>query len=200
MDDSELDTLLATRAQPTNPRVEAAVAELVVAARVEVAAASEPRRTRRRWAGAGVVLGAVVLTAGGTLTAAQLNLPPFQTLEPGIQRIQQPIPVDYAIDTGKAVRCQAFLEYRNLTQRQMDTARTYVAQRDWSGFGQQAYDTAKRTAGTSAPDPVDRAFGDILDREFRKVAQDAVPIASSQIDATGPTISGYSMSCPTGQR
>lgn len=201
MNDAELDDLLATKVQATHPQVEAAVTALVAAAQAEVAvpAALTHRRRRRRLVG-GLALGAVVLTAGGSLTAAQLNMPPFQTLETGVQRIQQPIPVNYTTNAGKAVRCEAFLEYRSLTDDQMDAAQSYVAHHDWAGFGEQAYAEAKATAGTSAPDPVDRALGGVLDREFRAAATAAVPGVSSTIDAAGPTVSGYSMACPTGQR
>lgn len=136
----------------------------------------------------------------GPSLRAQLNLPPFQGLEPGVQRVQQAIPVDYTTDVGEAVRCEAFLEFRNLTEDQVDAARDYVAQRDWTGFGQRTYDMARRTAGTSAPDPVDRVMGEILDREFTEAAEDAVPAASRAIDATGPAINGWRMACPTGQR
>lgn len=175
------------------------MAELVSATRAEGSAVSRPRR-RRRLVVSAVAFGAVVLTAGGSLTAAQLNLPPFQTLEPGVQRIQQAIPVDYTTVTGKAVQCEAFLEFRNLADAQMDVARTYVAQRDWSGFGQQAYDLARRAAGSSSPDLVDRALGEVLDQRLTDAAEDAVPTASKAIDATGPAINGHSMACSTGQR
>lgn len=124
----------------------------------------------------------------------------FQTLEPGVQRVQQPIPVEYVIETGKRVRCEAFLKYRNLTSDQMDAARTYVEQRNWSGFGQQAYDTAKATVGTSAPDRVDKAMRKVLDQEFAEAAAAAVPGASTAIEASGPAVNGHSMACPTGQR
>ena len=199
MDDQELDNMLASRHQPTTPQMEAAVGDLVVATRME-ATSARLRPSRRRWMAGGVALGAVLVTAGGTLTAAQLNLPPFQSLEPGVQRVQQPIPVNYVIDTGKNVRCEAFLEYRGLTSDQMEAARTYVEQRDWSGFGQQAYDTAGRTTAASTPDAVDHAFGDVLDRELRAAAHAAVPAASPSAVTDGPTISGWSMACPTGQR
>jgi hypothetical protein len=199
MDDRELDDMLASRGRSTSPQIDAAVAELVVAARAEAARASlRPRR--RRWRVGGVALGAALVTAGGTLTAAQLDLPPFQGLEPGVQRVQQPIPVDYVIDTRKDVRCEAFLEYRNLTSDQMEAARTYVERRDWSSFGQRAYDTAKRTTTAATPDAVDRALGDVLDRELAEVARAAVPAASRTAGTDGPAVSGWSMACPTGQR
>ena len=200
MDDRELDELLATPMQPTPIGVSTAVTELVTDARVEASAATQLHRRRRRFTVGGVALGAVVLTAGGTLTAYQLAVPPFQTLEPGIQRIQEPISVDYVTVTGKDVQCEAFLEFRNLNQDQLDAARIYVATRDWSRFGQQSYDTAKKTAGSSAPDPVDRALGEVLDAKMTDMAAEAVPAAVRAVDTGGPEITGWSMACPTGQR
>ncbi len=199
MDDNELDELLATRVQPLDPQVHAAVAELVKHARAQGATAVRPHR-RRRFVVGWVALGAVVLTAGGTLTAAQLRVPPFQGLEPGVQRIQEPIPVDYVTAAGKDVRCQAFLEFRNLTEDQLDAAHTYVAQRDWSGFGQQAYNTAEKTAGSAAPDSVDRALGEVLVGELTDAAEQAVPVARHDMYATGPAINGHSMTCALGPR
>lgn len=199
MHDRELDELLARQVQPTGAGVQAAVSELVTMTRAEVVSTRQPLRRRRLVVG-GVVLGAVVLTGGGTLTAFQLNLPPFQTLEPGIQRVQQPIAVDYVIVTGKSVQCEAFLEFKNLDERQMDDARAYVASRDWSGFGQQTYNTAKRTAGSSTPDAIDEAFQVVMENKMEAVAERAVPGAVHKMNTGGPEISGWSMYCPTGQR
>lgn len=200
MDDHELDRLLATQVQQPRADTAAAVGDLVRAARVDVVAASPRRLQRRRLFVGGVVLGAVVLTGGGTLTAAQLGMPPFQGLEPGVQRIQAPIAVDYISVTGKNVQCEAFLEFRHLSQDQLDDARTYVAARDWSRTGQQAYDTAKNVATSSEPDAVDQAFNEVLDERMEKLAVHAVPGAVRNVDAAGPQITGWSMSCPTGQR
>jgi hypothetical protein len=143
----------------------------------------------------------VALTAAGTLTAAQLNRPPFQTLEPGVQRIEEPIPLDYVTAAGKDVQCQAFLEFRNLTDDQVEAARTYVADRNWSGFGQRSYDTARRTATPTTVDSVDRELGEVIYQELLDTARDAVPGAGvGNPDATGPNYNGHSMYCPTGQR
>lgn len=108
--------------------------------------------------------------------------------------------MNYVTVTGKDVRCQAFLEYRHLDRHQLNQARAYIANRDWSGTGQQAYDTAKATAPSLTPDTVDEAFSDILDIRFEQLAKQAVPGAVRDIDTEGPQISGWSMACPTGQR
>lgn len=200
MDDHALDRLLAMQVQQPHADTAAAVDELVRAARVEVVATSPRRLQRRRLFVGGVVLGAVVLTGGGTLTAAQLGMPPFQTLEPEVQRVQAPIAVDYVSVTGKNVHCEAFLEFRHLSQDQLDDAQTYVAARNWSSTGQQAYDTAKNAAKSSEPDAVDQAFNEVLDARMEKVAARAVPGAVHNADTAGPQITGWSMSCPTGQR
>lgn len=200
MDDHELDSLLAAqRSQQLRPETVAAVADLVRTTRAEVAMTPRRRQRRRLFVG-GVVLGGVVLTGGGTLTAAQLGMPPFQTLEPGVQRIQQPITVDYTTVTGKDVQCEAFLEYRHLQQDQLEEARAYVAERDWSSTGQQAYDTAKRTAKPATPDAIDETFNEILDARLEELAEQAVPGAVHDLHTEGPAISGWSMACPTGQR
>lgn len=201
MDDQEIDALLAAGDRPGSPSVDAAVTDLVRRTRAEVLRTAGARSPRRRRMAVGVaVLGAVVLTAGGTLTAAELHVPPFQTLEPGVQRVQEPVPVDYTIDTGKDVHCQAFLEFRNLTGDQLAAARTYVAHHDWSGFGQRAYAAAERRAAHSS-DSVESALAAVLDDEFADLAPLAVPgVSVHHRSDEGPTYNGNSMSCPTGQR
>lgn len=200
VDDRELDSLLSVgRDHPPRAQMLTAVADLVRAARVE-AVASPRRPQRRRLLVGGIVAGAVVLTGGGTLTAAQLGMPPFQTLEPGVQRVQQPIAVNYVSVTGKDVRCQAFLEFRHLRHDQLEGARTYVAAQDWSRTGQQAYDAAKRAVGSTAPDAVGDAFNEVLDAKMESVAEQAVPGAVRDVNTKGPEITGWSMTCRTGER
>ena len=205
MDDRELDALLARPAPTTSPQVRAAVAELVSSSREHArAAAPAPARQRRRRLVGAIALAAVALTAGGTLTAAQLDVPPFQTVPAGVQRLQQPVPVDYVTSNGKPVRCQAFLEFHDLTDAQVEAAEDHLAARDWSGFGQQAYDTARRMPDRLSPDPVDTALGVVIGDELTELARAAVPGVEIPTlpdhDTDGPTYNGYAMSCPTGQR
>ena len=73
-----------------------------------------------------------MLSAGAGLTAYQLSIPPFQSLKPGLQRAQTPIPLDYERGDGSPVRCLVFMEFENLRPAQLQRIDDAVASQDWS--------------------------------------------------------------------
>ena len=112
--------------------------------------------------------------------------------------------MDYITRGGKPVRCQAFLEFRHLSDDQVRAARDHLAGRNWTGFGQHAYDTARKMPDHLSPDPVETALGVVIGDELTELAREAVPgvhvPTGPDHDVSGPVYNGYSMSCPTGQR
>lgn len=201
MDDDELDALL-TRARPAlGSETATAARDLATATRpASRGRVARPRRRRRVFWGAAAA-GVVLLTAGGTLTAAQLHVPPFQTLEPGVERISTAVPVDYVERSGRPVTCEAFLEFRQLDRSSRDQVTRYLQEQDWTGFGQTAYDTAAaRTKSSSEPTTTD-VFYEIVDEDLAAAATRALPgVPVNDRHSAGVIFSGSAMSCRPGTR
>lgn len=141
-----------------------------------------------------VAVAGVVLLAAAASSNYWMKLPPFQSSEAGIYRVHSAIPVDFTMAAGEAVRCQAFLEYLNLSVPQSEQAESYVEQRNWSGLGQQLFDQTASAGETyeQAQTRVESA----LDPMLNEVAQAAVPAAAPKGSTTsGAKVSGWSMVC-----
>lgn len=188
MDDRQLDTLLG-RARPevTSSAEQTArqLAEFVTAPH----AGQRGQAGRRRWrrgARLPVAAAAAVLVAGGaTVTAYQLGIPPFQTLDAGLAR-SGAVPVEYRTDAGTLVSCQAFLEFREEDARTREAVNTMITEGDWADYGQRMYDAlppADRLVKT-APGPAGEAA---LEDLKRRALGAALPAGDTRI--TGTSIS-----------
>ena len=63
---------------------------------------------------------AVALSAATTYGAYQLSIPPFVETEPGVERVLEPISVDYTTDKGTVLDCDLYVEFTDVTQAQRD--------------------------------------------------------------------------------
>jgi hypothetical protein len=141
-----------------------------------------------------VAVAGVVLLAAAASSNYWMKLPPFQSSEAGMYRVHSAIPVDFTMADGEAVRCQAFLEYLNLSVLQSEQAESYVEQRSWSGLGQQLLVQTASVGETyeQAQARVEAALDPVLNR----AAQAAVPAAAPKgAPTSGAKVSGWSMVC-----
>lgn len=180
MNDQELDRLL------LQARPEVSVAAQEEARKLARTTTSPPPRrsvrSRRRLA-IPVGLATAALVAGaGTLTAYQLGVPPFQTLEPGLAR-SYAVPVEWRTDAGTLVSCDAFLEFSDQDPGQRDRINAMIAEGDWQGYGQQLYDAlpAADKDVQTGPGPV----GPVVSRDLARRA----------IEASAGPVTGGAMSC-----
>lgn len=193
MDERQFDDLLRLSAlAPSQAATDTAVL-LSRQARAAEAGAVPLRRRRPTWLAAAAVAGALSLTGAGSLTAYQLGIPPFQTLEPGVQRTMTGIPVNWVNSSGEAYQCQAFIEYRNLDAEQREQLEQVAADARWDGYGQRVLDSLASPAPT--PEEEERAIDEVLDRDVRSAALAAVPAMSESADTDGPALAGWSRSC-----
>lgn len=133
MDDEALDLLLQRAAlEPPPAAVETA---LLIARRT----AEVQRGSRRAWSRRPVMVvalgaAALVLAGAGTVTAYQLGIPPFQSLDAGSERAAA-VPIDYTNSLGKTVTCQAFTEWEDLTSTQRTVLASLGDDPYWVGYG-----------------------------------------------------------------
>jgi hypothetical protein len=201
--DAALDRLLAPGAEPGQWTSDEALADLVIATRVEVLQGTRTavRPPKKRWVVPWVVGGAVVLAGAGTTAAYQLSVPPFQTIEQGVERTSVGIPVDYVNYRDRQVRCEAFIEFTEVTDRQRQQINTLVSGTDWTGYGQRLVESipaAQRVTVDQEAQALSRDIdADLTARTLRAVSGVAAPDPA----AKGPRLTGSSMSCtePGGQ-
>jgi hypothetical protein len=87
-----------------------------------------------------VGVGLLALTGAGTYSAYQLSVPPFVATGPDVQRVEQPVPVNFATDSGLRVTCGWWAEFKNVTAAQRDQLNAMSTDGDWQGYGQRMYD------------------------------------------------------------
>lgn len=197
--DDDLDRLLAAAAPRVEPEPFAAAEQLARLTRQtadEEAAARRPRRRRRVVLAA--VASAVVLCGAGTVTAYELSIPPFQSLDPGLFRLRPAIVIDYPIRPGVVHRCEAFPEFINLTDAQEAAARDWADDQDWTGYGDTLADEARAVRGVVDESSVLNAFGAdlrgrLVEQILPGISQD--PVRANQTGA--PALAGYAASCRT---
>lgn len=195
MDEKELDQILNGAGHRWNIAVSSAVAELVDSTRVHTIPPEPARKKLPR----GVVWGifataAVLVTAGASVTAIQMGIPPFQSLEAGLQRTTTAITVNYVEAGGTAVTCNAFIEFRQLDAASEAKIESYISTQDWSGFGQDLFDTAEAQATPSST--VSSRLADAIDTAlFEKTGEVLPGIVHGPADTTGVIFNGHSMSC-----
>jgi len=192
----ELDTLLDAARESLDGRALAATHELIESTRQAVERGrSVPTWHRRRSVRVGFVLAAAIaLTAGASVTAAELSIPPFQTIDAGTERTTTAIPLNYVQTDGKPVRCLAFMEFKNLDAEHDTRVEAFIKTHEWSGFGQTIYDRAVARAKGSTEVDEFMDIDDPLYAEARAVFP-GLP-RSFAVDPTSQlSFAGSSMSC-----
>lgn len=196
MQDLELDDLL-RRSAPAPP-AEADEAAVLLARQMRgVATGAEalgPRsRSRPSLIATAAVAGALALTGAGTVTAYQLSIPPFQTLEDGVGRTVAGVPVDYRNSVGRQVRCLAFIEYRHLDAAQRNELEEVVRDGRWQGYGQRVLD--RLAVPGASPEAQNAAIIEAVHDDLWGAAKSAVPSMAYMRPSDGPVYAGSSMSC-----
>lgn len=197
MNDTELDDLLLRTAEPVSVEASEAAVELAERSRLQVASPVPRRRLfwRRPTVATGVLGGCILLTAGTSLAAYQLSIPPFQTVPAGFQRLSNPVPVDYVRVDGTRMRCLAFAEFQNLSPEEYQRLDRFVATHDWSGFGQRVNGSDVAGRAQTHPEGSDD-FSDSLDAALYRQASQIIPGLLLRQTAPGhPTYTGYGESC-----
>lgn len=150
-------------------------------------------RPRRRWRKRLIIpigVGALALAGAGTVAAYQLSVPPFQTVPQGLERTTDGVPVKYRTDAGTRVSCQAFVEFRDVTDLQRKQVNAMITDTSWSGYGQRMYNqlpTKLRGADHGA-------MGEAVLNDLEQRALEAAPGTTLRANH-GPTITGGAMSC-----
>ena len=193
MDDRELDSLLnaaAPRVRDSDAVLARELAAAVSRGAVTDDQASAARRRRRPYVIGGVVIGALALSAAMTQDAWMKNVPPHMTIEPGGQRLYEPIEFVATWDDGTQRTCQLFLEFRGLDEGETKKVGVYVRSKDWSAWNGDLSDAA-----------TDDSPG--LEDRFRAELQGVIPELSKPVDDglvdDGPRLTGYGTSCGAGE-
>jgi hypothetical protein len=203
MNDDELDTRLEQiRSRTSEASTRSVLNELgQSAAAITAHDQRAPARRSRVHYRLGWMLGivglAAALTAGMTLSAYYLKMPPFQGLPDDSLRTTNFIPVEYTTNNGVPVACKVFLEFERLDYdgaREVDVA---IDARDWSGFGASLY--AKHPELPAAPtdslSPQDEISEEIVTAAF-EFASGVVPSLTFFTDDTdAPTLSAVATTC-----
>lgn len=195
MNESDFDELLVSSA-PTLSKAAGATALLLVN---EVAGANgdgarRHQARRRRTVLIAAAAAAVALSAGGTIAAYELSIPPFQTLETGVGRTHAGIPVNYTNSLGRTVECQAFIEYRNLDDAEQAAIERVASSKRWQGYGQRVLDDLRMPK--ASPQAQNEAIVDAAQDDLWQAAHEAVPSMVFMHPSSGPVFNGYAVSCP----
>jgi len=193
-EDDELGDVL-RRSAPAVSEQAVESARLVARQSRGVSAGASPLGRRRpRWhVAAAVGVGAVLLAGAGSVTAYQLGVPPFQTLEEGLGRARVGVPVVYENSLGRTVECTAFIEYRDLDADQRAAVDDVAADDRWQGYGQRVLDDLN--IPQAGPEAQNTAVLDVVAEDLWVAAREAVPGLSRDPQASGPRFAGWSASC-----
>lgn len=114
--------------------------------------------------------------------------------EPGVERVSNPVPVNYRTDAGRRIDCLAYLEFRDVTPLQRRQLDAMSANGDWSGYGQRMYDRLP-AANRQAQDGPEPMLADRVDDDLYTRALQAAPgVAFRTTDGT-PSIVGATIRC-----
>lgn len=175
MTDEELDAAL-TRSRSAIPTGAAAEARRLVRATRPTQA---PRRARR-WVLPAAVAGALALTGGANLAAAQMEIWPYVGMPADNLRTSEPIPLIWTTEDGHHEECGAWLEFADTPKSTVDAVEEAILETDWTGFGQNLYD-----AGSPQPrDPggesrVSTELDARLDAFVREHAPSVAPLSGA---------------------
>ncbi|WP_020576830.1 hypothetical protein [Actinopolymorpha alba] len=198
----DLDPVLVPPPDPAASVSEDTITDLLIRTREESLGRKSLRRLqgRKRWTVPLVAASAVALVGAGTTAAHQLNIAPFQTLEPGLERTTTAIPVDYVNYRDRMVHCQAFIEFSGVTSTQRGQINVLVADTDWTGYGQRLIDSVPASDRTNVDDEA-AALGDALTADLTSRTLEAVPGLTAANQPGVPRVTGGSWSCrgPGGQ-
>lgn len=193
MDDRQLDTLL-LRARPEVATSAEQAARHLAESLTALAAVQKGPHPRRRWPrGMRFPVGAaaaVLLAGGATVTAYQLGIPPFQTLDSEFVR-SEAVPVEFRTDAGMLVHCKAFLEYREGDMVMGEAVNAVVTEGDWADYGQRMYDALAPADKLVQIGPGPTGQAALADLQRR-----AIDIAlGSPLPSDGAHITGTAISC-----
>ncbi|WP_292651586.1 hypothetical protein [Nocardioides sp.] len=189
MYDDELDSLLRAAAPRPDPMADMLARDLATTVASSDRAAesrrSRPRRKRLRrpFVLGGAAVGVLVLTASMTGSQWMMSVPPFMTLQPGVQRVYEPIEFVATWENGVQRECQLFLEFERLDDEELDRVAAHVRAKDWSAWRKDLSDAA-----------TDDSAG--LDDRIRGELRSVVPDLTAPFESeTAPVLAGYGTSC-----
>lgn len=194
--DAELDGML-ERARGTGeagPRIDAALADLVTAARRE----GPPRARRRR----GIRLGVIGALTGaglvGLLTAPTapsdwwMRTPPFQELPQGWVRTTEYVPIVWTSPDGEEERCRTYFELERADAALLAELEAAILARDWTGFGQELYDSLP---GSPPATSVESEVLELSLPHLQEFASEVIP--GLETPDTGPAVGALATTCRT---
>jgi len=135
----------------------------------------------------------LALTGAGTLTAYQLGVPPFQTLDADVGRTTTGIAVTYINSSDRTVQCLAFIEYRNLDAAQRTALDQVATSTQWAGYGQRVLNALDLP--DASPQAQNAAITEVVEQDLWRAAHTAVPTMVYMQDSDGPVFNGSSLSC-----
>ena len=143
----------------------------------------------------------MAVLGAGTYAAYQLSIPPFVGLEPGVERVTEPIAVDYRTDAGTVLDCDLYLKFRDVTPEQRLSLNELSKDPMWRGFGQRIYDSlpAKNRAVQDGPEEL---WTVRVDARVYAEALDSTPGLTFHGPPGSPSLQGSTTRCeyPEGQR
>lgn len=201
--ENDLDELLST-ARPQVSVASAAIARLMTKEVFEShakSASSPERRWRRARILALVGAGAVALSAATTYGAYQLSIPPFVQTEPGVERVTEPISLDYTTDRGTVLDCKLYIEFTDVTGAQRAALNALGHDPKWRGFGQRTYDSLPATNRATQNGP-ESLWNDRVNEAVYAEAMASIPGLQFHAGPGTPSIHGSTIRCeyPEGQR
>lgn len=202
MTDNDLDALL-TEARPQLSEPSAALARL--SAKEAFATTAKATAPKRRWRRPGILvplgIGALALSAATIYGAYQLSFPPFVQTEPGVERVTEPISLDYTTDKGTLLDCDLYIEFTDVTRSQREALNALSGDAKWKGFGQSTYDGLPESnrATQNGPEPL---WSDRVSEAVYAEALASIPGLKMHADPGTPSIHGSTTRCgyPEGQR
>lgn len=202
MNEHDLDLLLED-ARKDATAASAGLARLVAAEAVDQA--TKKSKLSRPWPRWRIVvpvgIGVVALSAATTYGAYQLSIPPFVGIEPGVERVTEPISVDYTTDKGTVVDCDLYVEFTNVTHGQRDALNAMSSNPRWDGFGQRTYDRlpAANRRTQNGPEPL---WSERVAEAVTAEALGSIPGLKLQASNDTASIYGTTTRCeyPEGQR
>lgn len=202
MYDEELTALMERTREHVSPAASAISSRLATEIAVR---RTGRRRSLRRWARKGILvpvgIGVLACAGAGTYAAYQLTIPPYVATEPGVERVSNPVPVNYRTDAGRRIECLAYLEFRDVTPTQRRELNAMSANGDWDGFGQRIYNRLPAT-NRQVQDGPEQLLSGRVDADLYARALKAAPgVMFRGADGT-PSLVGATIRCtyPDGNR
>lgn len=195
MHDEELTALLERAKKHVSPAASTIGGRLAA----EVAERQLGRRwSPRGWARKGILIpvgiGVLAFVGAGTYAAYQLTIPPYVATGPGVERVSDPIAVNYRTDAGRRIDCLAYLEFRDVTPIQRRQLNAMSTNGNWSGYGQRIYDRLP-AANRQVQDGPEQLLGDRVFVDLYAHALKAAPGVAFRTHDGTPSIEGGTIRC-----